>query len=247
MTQALPLPNLRRLHEWTLASGDRIAVEAFDLAWDRILTPRISGSVLHVGSKASILDAAAPWRAVLPGSRVIGMDLSAGDNVDVVCDIQAPVQEIRRRCSVRSFDAVICAHVLEHLPRPWEAARNLQYLLRPGGTLLVTVPWVQGYHEFPEDYWRMSFAGLRALLPDIEPELEFYSGASEEQGYRLLWNGVPEHSTRTCRIERNLFQIELAAPPDQAIFDDRPGATKLAASRLYLPACSVNLLGRKKG
>jgi hypothetical protein len=132
------------------------------------------------------------------------------------------------------------------MPRPWDGARNLQFLLRPGGVLLVTVPWVQGYHEFPEDYWRMSFAGLRALLPEIEPELEFYSGASEETGWRLLWNGVPEHSPRTCRVERNLFQIELDTPPPQAIFDDRPGATKLNASRLYLPACSVNILGRKK-
>src|SRR5262249_15345026 len=156
--------------------------------------------VLQVGSKASILDSNRPWRDHLPHCRVVGLDIEAGDNVDVVCSILAPVQEIRRRAGVRSFDGAICAHVLEHVEDPWKAAHNLQFLLRSGGTLMVTVPWVQGYHEFPDDYWRMSSAALRKLFRDIDWDLEFYSGAAEETGYRLLWNEVPEHSPRTCRI-----------------------------------------------
>lgn len=239
------LPNLQCLREWTLASGDRIAVEAFDLQWALLLEADARGTVLHVGSKASVLDNAGRWRGFLPRSRVIGIDLSAGDNVDVVADILAPVQDLRRRCGVRVFDKIICAHVLEHVAAPWVAARNLQHLLRPGGQLVVTVPWVQGYHEFPEDYWRMSFAGLRALFPEIDVELEFYTGAAEDIGYRLVWNGMPEHSPRTCRIERNLFQLMLDSIPEQQMFDDRPG-TKIQLSRLYMPGCSVNLIGRRR-
>jgi SAM-dependent methyltransferase len=241
----IELPNLRRQFEWTTAAGHRIGVECFDLLWDRLLA-HAKGRALHVGSKASVLDHAARWRQWLPRCKVTGIDVEAGDNVDVVCDIQAPVSELRRRCGVRAFDAIVCPHVLEHLPEPWVAARNLQYLLRPGGLLLVTVPWVQGYHEFPDDYWRMSFAALRSLLPDIAVELEFYSGAAEDLGFRLLWNGAPEHSPRTCRIERNLFQLMLDEVPEQRIFDDREGG-KIALSRLYVPGCSVNLIGRRKG
>lgn len=233
------------VREWTLASGDRIGIGQFDLSWDRVLGVGAAGLALHVGSKASVLDNARRWRGLLPRCQVVGMDVSAGDNVDVVCDIQASVQEIRRRCGARAFDVVICSHVLEHVATPWVAARNIQYLLRPGGLLLVTVPWVQGYHEFPEDYWRMSFAGLRSLFPDIAVKTEFYTGAAEDVGYWLTWNGVPEHSPRTCRIERNLFQVMLDDLPPTRAFDDREG-DKLRLSRLYMPACSVNLVGHRR-
>jgi len=38
------------------------------------------------------------------------------------------------------FDAVVCADVLEHLPRPEELLARIRNWLRPGGTLLVSVP-----------------------------------------------------------------------------------------------------------
>ena len=163
-----------------------------------------------------------------------------------VCDIEASVQDIRRRTGVRTFDAVVCAHVLEHTATPWAAARNIQFLLRPGGWLIVTVPWVQGFHDYPDDYWRMSFQALRSLFPDIVVDLEFYTGAAEDIAYRLTFNGQCEHSPRTLRIERNLFQLRLDSPPQQHMFDDRPG-DKVALSRLYMPGCSVNLVGRRRG
>ena len=38
------------------------------------------------------------------------------------------------------FDAVVCADVLEHLPRPEELLARIRTWLRPGGTLLVSLP-----------------------------------------------------------------------------------------------------------
>lgn len=240
------LSTAKLLHEWTLAEGDRIGVEefAFDLEIAAIAA-QASGTVLHVGSRASVIDTNRRWRKVFGHCRVVGLDVAEGDNVDVVGDITAPAADLRRRLGIKAFDAVICRHVLEHVPAPWDAARNLQFLLKPGGLLLAAVPWVQGYHDFPDDYWRMSFSGLRRLLPDIAPELEFYTGAREDKAWRLLFNGRPEHSPRTLRIERNLFQLILDHPPAQPMFDDRLG-TKIIVSRPYMPACSVNLIGRRK-
>jgi SAM-dependent methyltransferase len=40
----------------------------------------------------------------------------------------------------RPFDAVVCADVLEHLPRPEELLARIREWLRPGGTLLVSLP-----------------------------------------------------------------------------------------------------------
>jgi 2-polyprenyl-3-methyl-5-hydroxy-6-metoxy-1,4-benzoquinol methylase len=39
-----------------------------------------------------------------------------------------------------SFDCIVCADVLEHLVDPWETARELALRLRPGGTLICSVP-----------------------------------------------------------------------------------------------------------
>ncbi|MBI4184308.1 MAG: methyltransferase domain-containing protein [Proteobacteria bacterium] len=234
-----------RLHEWTLSDGDRLAVESFDFwAEMRAFATQVQGTVLHVGSKVSIVDRSGHCRDLFPLCRFVGLDSEAGPNVDAVCDISVGVHEIRRRCKINTADAVICRHVLGHVPNPWQAARNLEFLLRPGGLLIVAVPWVQGYHPFPEDYWRMSFSGVHTLFARVAFELEFYTGAREDTGYRLLLNGAPVHDPRTCRIERNLFQLVLDQPPEQDMFEDRPGK-KITLSRLFMPACSVNLIGRK--
>jgi 2-polyprenyl-3-methyl-5-hydroxy-6-metoxy-1,4-benzoquinol methylase len=45
-----------------------------------------------------------------------------------------------------SIDLLLCLDVLEHLVNPWEAIRRLDRLLKPGGTLIVSVPNLRNYH-----------------------------------------------------------------------------------------------------
>ena len=61
-------------------------------------------------------------------------------------------------------DVVICEQVLEHLPDPVQAARNLFRMLTPGGYAVVSVPFLVKIHKEPGDYWRFSADGLRVLL-----------------------------------------------------------------------------------
>jgi len=63
-------------------------------------------------------------------------------------------------------DLVFCEQVLEHVRHPTRAARTLFRLTRPGGIAIVSVPFLIRLHREPEDYWRFSAAGLRALLED---------------------------------------------------------------------------------
>jgi SAM-dependent methyltransferase len=78
-------------------------------------------------------------------------------------DLCAPVAEPPGR-----FDVVICEQVLEHVPDPFAAARNLRELCAPGGVAIVSTPFLIRVHELPQydmrDYWRFTPRGLRTLL-----------------------------------------------------------------------------------
>jgi SAM-dependent methyltransferase len=77
-------------------------------------------------------------------------------------DLCAPLAVTRR------FDVVICEQVIEHVPDPWTAARNLRALCSPGGHVIVSTPFLIRIHELPmfgmRDYWRFTPHGLRQLL-----------------------------------------------------------------------------------
>ncbi len=60
----------------------------------------------------------------------------------------------------------------------------------------------------------------------------------------MTYNGVVEHSVRTCRIERNLFQIILKEIPEQKMFDEHTD-TKIKLSNMYVPGMSVNMIMQK--
>lgn len=48
-----------------------------------------------------------------------------------------------------SFDAVLCSEVLEHVPDPLAAVREFARVLKPGGTLILTVPFCSLTHMAP--------------------------------------------------------------------------------------------------
>jgi SAM-dependent methyltransferase len=61
-------------------------------------------------------------------------------------------------------DLVVCEQVLEHVRDPYLAVRNLTRLVRPGGLVLVSTPFLVRLHAHPEDHWRFSPSGMRLLL-----------------------------------------------------------------------------------
>jgi hypothetical protein len=63
-----------------------------------------------------------------------------------------------------TYSFVICEQVLEHTIDPWQAARTLYQLCRPGGLVLVNTPFLIRVHDAPVDYWRFTPDGLRVLL-----------------------------------------------------------------------------------
>ena len=62
------------------------------------------------------------------------------------------------------FDSALCNQVLEHVFNPDEFLSEINRVLKSGGKLLLTVPFVWDEHEQPYDYARYSSFGLKALL-----------------------------------------------------------------------------------
>jgi SAM-dependent methyltransferase len=65
-----------------------------------------------------------------------------------------------------NFDLVIAEQVFEHLRHPLQAARNVYRMLRSGATFLITTPFLIKIHPMPDDFWRWTPNGLKALLED---------------------------------------------------------------------------------
>lgn len=92
-----------------------------------------------------------------------GVDLEDGEGVDLVHDLETPLPE-----SVGTFDHIDCCSVLEHVQRPWKMAENILSVMRPGASILISVPFVWRIHAYPADYWRISPSGLTVLFPGVE-------------------------------------------------------------------------------
>ena len=67
-----------------------------------------------------------------------------------------------------SFDGVISLVVLEHVKDPFACAGEMMRVLKPGGELFCSVPFLQPYHGFPNHYYNMTHSGLVNLFPGME-------------------------------------------------------------------------------
>lgn len=67
--------------------------------------------------------------------------------IDYVCDAASiPV-------APTSFDAIVCAEVLEHVPEPIKVVHEFARILKPGGKLILTAPLGSGIHQEPHHYY----------------------------------------------------------------------------------------------
>jgi SAM-dependent methyltransferase len=180
--------------------------------------PRADGPILEVGSKD--YGSTASFRDFYASSEYVGLDMEEGKGVDVVVDLTRSIGPLREN----HFGLAICCSVLEHVEKPWLFAQNLTRVVRPGGQLYMSVPWVWRYHAYPDDYFRFSHRGVKSLFDEF------------------TWKAL----VFTTNIQGEFYDIREGEP----LVDDLLAVRVKAAGeqeRKYLPYLMVNMLGTRNG
>jgi len=93
-----------------------------------------------------------------------------------------------------SFDFISCFSVLEHIPKFWKAAEEIQRILVKDGILFCCIPACWPYHptcgegqNMGGDYWRSTHEGLVSLFDKLEKITVFYSPPSNKNGEHLTF------------------------------------------------------------
>jgi SAM-dependent methyltransferase len=119
---------------------------------------QIKGDILDVGCGQK------PYKHLFEYKKYIGIEVEqeghdhTNEEVDLFYDgVTIPFEKA-------TFNSAITSQVLEHVFTPDAFLQEIHRILKPNGTLLLTVPFVWDEHEQPYDYARYSSFGLKYLL-----------------------------------------------------------------------------------
>lgn len=130
----------------------------------------------RIGRQSRVLDIGSldvngsPRKFFKDADEYIGIDLEKGKSVDIV----ASSYDIPKLFKKNSFDCVICCETIEHDSFFWVTIRNMRWVLKPGGWMILSAPSLRQYiHRYPIDCYR--------FLPDAF-ETFFFKGFEELNG-----------------------------------------------------------------
>ena len=117
--------------------------------------------ILDAGSSKPWQKEMAKYKPWFKNCQYESLDLDPNSQATYVADIQKiPLPE-------NSYDAVICKAVLQLVPLPYQAIKEMHRILKPKGLLLAYVPFIYPYHD-EHDHWRFSKKGIDRLFRDFQ-------------------------------------------------------------------------------
>jgi SAM-dependent methyltransferase len=190
----------------------------------------------------TVLDCGAGFRSSrMPN--VINLEISNYRSTDMLAAGEAlPFKDA-------SFDAVLSLAVLEHVRDPFACAREMLRVVKPGGQIMCSVPFLQPEHNFPGHFYNMTQTGLSNLF---EGAVELMSAEVPPHGHPIFavqWilreyiSGLPAH----VQNEFAAMTIGEAASLDPARFLTNRAATMLSEAASQRIACLNTLVFRRPG
>src|SRR5260370_11886108 len=103
------------------------------------------------------------YRSCIKSKNLSGYDVVDIDKHLPSLTIHRDIQDLRGIKSSR-FDVIVCTQVLQYVENPDKALGELRRVLKPGGRLLVTTPFVEKDCKKLSDRWRFTRKGMLDLL-----------------------------------------------------------------------------------
>ncbi len=171
------------------------------------------------------------------GKEFINVDVFPFPEVDIVASAtQLPFRD-------SSIDAAVSESVFEHVADANVFAKEMVRVVKPGGFVYVSAPFIHPYHASPDDFNRWTISGLKHLFPELEiVKSGVRSGPwSAFLMFLAYWLGVifAFGSTRLAPFLAHIFMLVLGPLKYlDYFFMMMPGSDAVAA-HLYI-------LGKKK-
>lgn len=195
----------------------------------RRVAPEIQGLLLDIGCGRK------PYQELFCSCRYVGLELpvtqqAASKKADVLYDgLHFPFAD-------QQFDVIVCNQVIEHVFEPAPFLDSIHRLLKPGGQLLITAPFVWDEHEQPRDFARYTTFGLAYLLRkhgfEVRELIKINPGPAalcqlvNAYLYKILWTTSPVFNLITCTFLMAPFSIlgaalQLFLPKGQDLYLDQ--------------------------
>jgi SAM-dependent methyltransferase len=166
----------RKAHNWLIYNVSD--------SWLNVLKVHFTGTLYDLGCGES------PYKTWLlnHADQYIGVDWSGSyheTTADIVANLNEPLP-IENEVA----DTVLSLSVMEHLSEPQVMLKEANRILKPGGGLVLQVPWQWWIHEAPYDFFRYTPYGLQLLLERagfqdicIQPQAGFFTTITLKMNY----------------------------------------------------------------
>lgn len=112
----------------------------------------LDGSILDLGG-----DTRSDYRALIKGAHTFTtVNLDDKTKPDISHDLEQPLP-----VADASYDHVLLINVLEHIFNYRQLLAEAVRVVKPGGTVVIVVPFLFPIHPSPNDYWRFTAETLR--------------------------------------------------------------------------------------
>lgn len=102
--------------------------------------------------------------------QVLNIDIVPFSEVDIIANAEKlPFPD-------NSVDAVLSESLLEHVSDPQAAVMEMTRVLKPGGIIYASTPFLTPFHASPDDFNRWTKSGLRVIFKEYEPVEEGTDG-----------------------------------------------------------------------